>query len=96
MLDDGSFAKLPEFQAGLAHCKKHHSHLHILQLFGLGGVHSTDSHLKKILTLIPKDVETFLHLFTDGRDSDPHEALELMKKFQIYLEKYPHVKIASL
>lgn len=33
MLDDGSFAKLPEFQAGIDHCKKNNSNLHILQLF---------------------------------------------------------------
>jgi 2,3-bisphosphoglycerate-independent phosphoglycerate mutase len=36
MLNDGSFAKLPEFQAGITHCQKNHSNLHILQLFGPG------------------------------------------------------------
>ena len=76
--------------------QKNRYYLHILQLFGLGGVHSTDSHLKKILNLIPKDVETFLHLFTDGRDSDPHAALEVMKDFEMFLQKYPHVVIASM
>jgi len=33
MLDDGSFAKLPEFQAGLRHCEENGSTLHLLQLF---------------------------------------------------------------
>lgn len=55
-----------------------------------------DTHLTKIITLIPKDVPTFLHLFTDGRDLDPHSALELMQPFQTFLQKFPHVTIASL
>jgi 2,3-bisphosphoglycerate-independent phosphoglycerate mutase len=33
MLDDGSFAKLPEFKAGIAHCKENDSILHLIQLF---------------------------------------------------------------
>lgn len=33
MLDDGSFAKLPEFKAGIQHCKDNSSTLHLLQLF---------------------------------------------------------------
>jgi bisphosphoglycerate-independent phosphoglycerate mutase (AlkP superfamily) len=27
-----------------------------------------DSHLKKILPLIPEDINVYLHLFGDGRD----------------------------
>ncbi len=96
MLDDGSFAKLPEFKAGIAHCQKNKSNLHLLQLFWNGWVHAMDTHLEKIISLIPKDVPTFLHLFTDGRDTDPHSALEMMKPFQIFLQKFPHVVIASL
>lgn len=96
MLDDGSFAKLAEFKAGIDHCKKNNSHLHLLQLFSTGGVHAFNRHLCKIISLIPTGVPTFLHLFTDGRDSDTHAALELMKEFQIFLQKFPHVTIASL
>ena len=33
MLDDGRFAKLPEFQAGIRHCEQNGSTLHLLQLF---------------------------------------------------------------
>jgi bisphosphoglycerate-independent phosphoglycerate mutase (AlkP superfamily) len=36
MLDNGSFKKIAEFQAGIAHCKKHNSNLHLLQIFGPG------------------------------------------------------------
>ena len=95
MLDDGSFAALPEFQAGIEHCKANDSILHLLQLFGPGGVHAMDSHLKKLLKLIPSDINVSLHLFGDGRDLDPKSAYELMVDFEKFLEQFPNVKISS-
>lgn len=95
-LDDGSFAKLDEFTKGIDHCKKYKSNLHLLQLFGPGGVHAMDSHLKKILPLIPSDIMVCLHLFGDGRDLDPKSALALMKDFEQYIQKFPNVVISSL
>ncbi len=96
MLDDGSFAILPEFLAGIEHCKKNRSNLHILQLFGPGGVHAMDSHLKKLLPLIPEDITIYLHLFGDGRDLEPRSAASLMEDFEKYIEQFPNVIIASL
>lgn len=95
-LDDGSFAKLPEFKSGIAHCKENDSTLHLLQLFGPGGVHAMDSHLKKILKIIPKDINVSLHLFGDGRDLAPNSMLNLMIDFEKFLTKFPNVKISSL
>ena len=96
MLDEGSFKKLAEFQAGITHCKKNNSNLHLLQIFGPGGVHGYDSHLKKILKIIPSDISVNLHLFTDGRDLAPQSAHKLMITFEKFLEKFPNIKIASL
>ena len=69
--------------------------LHLLQLFGPGGVHAMDSHLEKILKLIPNDITVSLHLFGDGRDLAPDSAYELMKAFEQSLTKFPNVKISS-
>ena len=96
MLDDKSFAKLPEFKAGIAHCQENDSTLHLIQLFGPGGVHASVSHLKKILKLIPKDIQVSLHLFGDGRDLAPMSMLALMQEFEKFLTKFPNVKISSL
>ena len=96
MMDDGSFAKLPEFQAGIAHCKENDSTLHLIQLFGPGGVHAMDTHLKKILKFIPQDIPVSLHLFWDGRDLAPNSMLDLMKDFEKFLTKFPNIKISSL
>ena len=96
MLDEGTFAKIPEFQAGIAHCKENDSTLHLIQLFWPGGVHAMDTHLKKILKLIPKEINVSLHLFGDGRDLDPKSMLGLMQEFEKFLTKFPNVKISSL
>ncbi len=96
MLDDGSFAKLPEFTQGIQHCKKNESTLHLIQLFGPGGVHAMDSHLKKIIKIIPKDITVSLHLLGDGRDLAPQGMGDLMKDFETFLTKFPNVKISSL
>ncbi len=96
MLDDGSFASLPEFLAGIEHCRKYKSNLHLLQLFGPGSVHAMDSHLKKLLPHIPEDINVYLHFFTDGRDLDPRSAANLMQEFELFLESFPNVVIASL
>lgn len=96
MLDEGSFAKLPELIAGIQHCQKNNSVLHLLQLFGPGSTHAMDTHLQKIIHIIPSDIQVSLHLFGDGRDLGPTSMLELMQQFEIVLKKYPNVKISSI
>lgn len=95
LLDNHIFEEQKGFQNLLEHCKQNHSNLHLIQIFGNGGVHSIDEHLLKLLPLIPITQKTYLHFFWDGRDLPPQSALELMKKFESWLENYPHVHIAS-
>jgi 2,3-bisphosphoglycerate-independent phosphoglycerate mutase len=92
---EGKFAKLPAFQKGIEHVRTHHSALHLIGLFGPGGVHASEHHLKELIKLIPNDITTYLHLFGDGRDLAPQSALELMKDFEDFLKDYPNIKIAS-
>ncbi|MBR4567493.1 hypothetical protein IKO18_03525 [bacterium] len=63
LFDNHEFEKHPNFIALLNHCKENHSNLHLLQIFGKGGVHSCDEHLTKLLPLIPSDQETYIHFF---------------------------------
>ena len=55
-----------------------------------------DSHLKKIIKIIPKDIQASLHLFGDGRDLAPMSMLKLIQEFELFLKKFPNVKISSL
>jgi 2,3-bisphosphoglycerate-independent phosphoglycerate mutase len=96
MFADGAFAKVPAFQEGIAHVREQHSSLHLLGLFSTGGVHTTLHHLEELIKIIPNDIQTFLHLFTDGRDMPPQSALELMQAFETFLQAFPYIKIASI
>ena len=90
------FSQLPAFQKGIQHVRKNQSYLHLIGLLSTGGVHTTLYHLQELIKLIPNDIQTFLHLFTDGRDMPPQSGLEYMKEFETFLQSYPHIKIASL
>lgn len=76
-IDDGSFDSNEEFKKLFEHVKKNNSVLHVMGLLGKGGVHSHSDHLYAFLMLAKmegiKDVA--VHVFTDGRDSAPNEAV---------------------
>lgn len=96
LFDTGAFEKIKTFKKWIEHCKTNWSNLHVLQIFWPWGVHWSDSHLKKLLKIIPSEIDVFLHLFTDWRDLAPNSAYDLMKDFEKFLEQYPNVKISSL
>lgn len=58
--------------------------IHFMGLFSDGGVHSHNSHLYALLKMAKMfDLEhTYLHAFTDGRDTSPHGGLEYCREFQ--------------
>ncbi|MBI2448601.1 2,3-bisphosphoglycerate-independent phosphoglycerate mutase [Candidatus Microgenomates bacterium] len=60
----------------LHHLKKTKGNLHLLGLISAGGVHSHIEHLLYLLEWAEKAKikKIFLHLFTDGRDSQPNVA----------------------
>ncbi len=49
-----------------------------------------------MIKIIPSDIPTYLHLFTDGRDLAPNSAHDLMLEFSDFLSAFPHLKIATL
>src|SRR3989344_4857907 len=76
---DKSFFSNKVLQEAVAHVKKNNSKLHILGLLTSGSVHSSFKHLSALLDLVKKsDIsKTYLHLFTDGKDSGTHESADL-------------------
>jgi 2,3-bisphosphoglycerate-independent phosphoglycerate mutase len=66
---DHSFASSPVLEAALARGRR----VHLLGLVSHGGVHSHLDHLQALLELVPDD--TWIHVFTDGRDVSPHAAV---------------------
>ncbi|MBE50874.1 MAG: phosphoglycerate mutase (2,3-diphosphoglycerate-independent) [Flavobacteriales bacterium] len=71
------------------------NNLHLIGLVSAGGIHSHENHLYKLCEIAKnKGIEqVFIHVFTDGRDCDPHSAIESIKN----LEENSHgAKIATI
>lgn len=64
--------------------KKNKSNLHFLGLIGDGGVHSHTNHLVRLCELANENnvKNVFIHVLTDGRDTDPHSGIEFIKELQ--------------
>ncbi len=97
LLDENKFQNLPAFVAWINHVVKNNSTLHLFTLFGPGWVHSSDTHLEKILKIIPENIKVSLHLFGDGRDIEPKSMLELYKTFEKnIMSQYKNVRVSSI
>ncbi len=97
-IGSGEFFKNPAFLAGLQHVKKNDSKLHLIGLLSPGGIHSAEEHLYALLALAAQQgvPRVFVHIFTDGRDTPPKQALmSLDRLFRKFLETGVG-KIASL
>jgi len=71
--------------------------VHLMGLVSDGGVHSHIDHLKALCEIAndSKGVKTFIHVFTDGRDTDPKSGLGFVNDLSNFL-KSSQVKIASV
>ena len=96
LFDEWKFADLEPFKKWIEHIRENGSKLHLLWLFGPGGVHSVDTHMTNMIKIIPNDVQTYIHFFLDWRDVPPQSAAWYMKDFEEFLKDYPNVKISTL
>jgi 2,3-bisphosphoglycerate-independent phosphoglycerate mutase len=70
--------------------------LHLIGLFGEGGVHSHSDHMYALMRLAEQiGITPILHIITDGRDTPPESALGYARTLETYLEDLPGV-IASI
>jgi len=83
----GELKANPVFAATLNYAKSNQKTLHLIGLLSDGGVHSHIEHLKAICTYCQESglQDVMLHLFTDGRDTDPHSGLGFIKELQGHL-----------
>lgn len=76
-IDDGSFFDNEALNAAIEHAQSTGGKLHLMGLFGPGGVHAHEDHLHALLELAHRKNfdRVYLHLFLDGRDVLPRSAL---------------------
>jgi 2,3-bisphosphoglycerate-independent phosphoglycerate mutase len=97
-IQSGEFFKNPVFTAAITHAKNNHSALHLMGLVSPGGVHSFDEHLYALLGMAAEmgQQKVFIHVFTDGRDTDPKIAPQSLEKLYQKIDSTGVGKIASI
>lgn len=80
----GRFFKNPAFLQAVANAELQSSKLHIMGLLSNHmSAHSYPDHLAALLHFCKQQgIQPYLHLFTDGRDAPPHEAVKLLKQLR--------------
>jgi len=77
---------------------RNNGRIHFMGLFSDGGVHSHNNHLFALLKMAKQYGlrDTFVHAFTDGRDTSPHGGAEYLKQFEAEAAKIGTGSIASV
>lgn len=96
----GSFYENPTLKQIFSHAKQHNSNVHLLGLVGSGFVHSSMDHLEALIKMAALEKvnpdKLFVHAITDGRDSPPKSALEILEKVETWLLQRHVGKLASI
>lgn len=76
---------------------KQKGRLHLMGLVSNGGVHSSQEHLHALCTMAAQNgiEETFIHVFTDGRDTDPKSAQHFVALLEKHIQDLP-VQVATV
>ncbi|MBP5256939.1 MAG: 2,3-bisphosphoglycerate-independent phosphoglycerate mutase [Mycoplasma sp.] len=84
------------FLQAFDYVRKHNSKLHIMGLVSHGGVHSSYNHIVELIKLSAiNNIHPIMHIFSDGRDVDPHSFANDLKDFGKVCEQNK-VKIATI
>lgn len=95
-IQDGDFFENKILKEAMYNAKD--KSLHIMGLVSDGGVHSHLEHLKALVDMANKnDVKNvYVHVFTDGRDTDPQSALGFVKDIEDYMNNIGTGRVATI
>lgn len=96
-VDEGTLAQEPVLAEAFEYAKSNGKKVHLIGLVSNGGVHSHINHLKALCTAanIAGVAETYIHAFTDGRDTDPKSGIAFLTELQAHIAT-TGTKIASV
>lgn len=97
-ISDGDFFSNPRLLAAVEHVRSNNSALHLMGLFGPGGVHAHEDHLHALIELAQRNGLTriYLHLFLDGRDVLPRSALGFLDTLEAVLARIGAGQVATV
>ncbi len=94
---DGDVEKIDVLKQIIEKAKTQNNKIHLIGLVSDGGVHSSIDHLINLCEIFKKnglDNQTFIHAFTDGRDTDPKSGLNYLNNLMANT-KIGETKVAS-
>lgn len=93
---NGTFAQTPALVAAIESAQNKGGQVHVIGLFGPGGVHSHSDHLYAILDMVNgRGLTPLLHLITDGRDTPPESSADFLLALEAY-QQQKAVVVASV
>jgi len=97
-IEKGELKNKEAIKNGIQYAKENNASVHLLGLVSDGGVHSHIDHLVALCEILSKNEvpNTFIHAFTDGRDTDPRSAKDYMKYLLDNTENLENIQLASL
>ena len=95
--EDNSIASNTELLKAFQYAKENNKQVHFLGLLSDGGIHSHQKHLVKLCQIAAENgvEKSFIHAFTDGRDTDPNGGTEFVEYVEKAIEPYP-TKLATV
>ncbi len=97
-ITDGDFYTNETLRGAIAHARSNQGALHLLGLFGPGGVHAHEDHLHALLEMARREgfERVFLHLFLDGRDVLPRSALGFLDTLEAAIAQTGIGRVATV
>lgn len=96
-IDDGRFFNNNALLSAIDKAAERGRHVHIMGLLSDGGVHSHINQIKAAVKLsVERGVKTWVHVFTDGRDTAPQSALGYIEDLENYMTELGGGRIASI
>jgi len=97
-ISNGEFESNKPVQQLVSHVLEHGGRVHLLSLLGKAGIHAHQEHLYAMIRTLKKQGvnEIFIHAFTDGRDTPPHESIHYLEELELEIAKIGVGFIASI
>ncbi|WP_228767115.1 MULTISPECIES: 2,3-bisphosphoglycerate-independent phosphoglycerate mutase [Thiomicrorhabdus] len=96
-IDDGRFFDNNALLTAIDKANSRGRNVHIMGLLSDGGVHSHINHIKAAIKMsVDHGAKTYLHIFTDGRDTPPQSALKYIEDIENYMSEIGGGRIVSV
>lgn len=96
----GSFYENPALKEAFNHAKENNSDVHFIGLVSSGFVHASMDHLDALIKFAAIEKvnpnKLFIHAITDGRDSAPKSALDILDRVETWLVQRRVGRLASI